>query len=114
MATAISPDTSADALAERLFGDALRALDLFCVYMGDQLGLYRVLADAGPSTAQELADAAGVNGRYAREWLQQRALGGGFGGGGGARPGARGGYPPPPGSEKGPLGHDSPPYNAPA
>lgn len=76
MTTAVSVDTSAGALAERLFGQALGALDLFCVYVGDQLGLYRVLAEIGPSTPRELADAAGVNARYAREWLEQQAMGG--------------------------------------
>jgi 2-polyprenyl-3-methyl-5-hydroxy-6-metoxy-1,4-benzoquinol methylase len=76
MTTAISADTSAGALAERLFGSALGALDLFCVYVGDRLGLYRVLAEAGPSTVEELADAAGVNARYAREWLEQQAMSG--------------------------------------
>src|SRR4051794_1453581 len=76
MTTAISVDDAAGALAERLFGNALGALDLFCVYLGDRLGLYRVLADAGPSTAEELARAAGVNPRYAREWLEQQAMAG--------------------------------------
>jgi len=113
MTTAISPDTSADALAERLFGDALRALDLFCVYMGDQLGLYRVLADAGPSTAQELADAAGVNGRYAREWLEQQAMGGVLEVMEVSAMDAERRYALPPGHEEVPLDQDSPFYMAP-
>jgi len=113
MATAISPDTSADALAERLFGDALRALDLFCVYMGDQLALYRVLADAGPSTAQELADAAGVNGRYAREWLEQQAMGGVLEVMEVSAMDAERRYALPPGHEEVPLDQDSPFYMAP-
>jgi SAM-dependent methyltransferase len=70
----MTPAASAEALAERLFGDALGALDLFCVYLGDRLGLYAALADAGPSTAEDLAAAAGVNVRYAREWLEQQAM----------------------------------------
>jgi SAM-dependent methyltransferase len=76
MTTAISADTSAGALSERLFGNALGALDLFCVYLGDRLGLYQVLADVGPSTADELAGAAAVHARYAREWLEQQAMSG--------------------------------------
>src|SRR5205809_404075 len=76
MTTAISADTSAGALSERLFGNALGAVDLFCVYLGDRLALYRVLADVGPSTADELAGAAAVNARYAREWLEQQAMSG--------------------------------------
>jgi 2-polyprenyl-3-methyl-5-hydroxy-6-metoxy-1,4-benzoquinol methylase len=52
---------------------AVAAFDLFSVYLGDVLGLYRALADSGPLTSTELADAAGVDERYAREWLEQQA-----------------------------------------
>src|SRR5215204_1156238 len=76
MTTATSADARRDELVERLFGNALGAMDLLCVYLGDRLGLYRALADAGASTSAELASAAGVNGRYAREWLEQQARAG--------------------------------------
>ena len=72
MTTATSADARRDELIERLFGSALGALDLLCVYLGDRLGLYRALVDTGPSTSAELASAAGVNERYAGEWLEQR------------------------------------------
>jgi 2-polyprenyl-3-methyl-5-hydroxy-6-metoxy-1,4-benzoquinol methylase len=72
--TASSADARRDELVERLFGSALGAMDLLCVYVGDRLGLYRALVDAGPSTSAELASVAGVNERYAREWLEQQAL----------------------------------------
>ena len=62
-----------DALIERLFTNAIGAFDLFSVYLGDRLGLYRVIADEGPITSAELAAAAGVHERYAREWLEQQA-----------------------------------------
>jgi SAM-dependent methyltransferase len=65
-----------DALVERLFGAALGAFDLMGVYLGDRLGLYRALAGAGPLRAAELAARAGVAERYAREWLEQQAMGG--------------------------------------
>ena len=58
-----------DALVERLFMDAISAFDLLSVYLGDVLGLYRTLADKGALTSAELADAAGIHERYAREWL---------------------------------------------
>lgn len=74
MTTASSADTRRDELVERLFGSALGAMDLLCVYLGDRLGMYRALADTGPSTSTELASQAGVNERYAREWLEQQAL----------------------------------------
>jgi 2-polyprenyl-3-methyl-5-hydroxy-6-metoxy-1,4-benzoquinol methylase len=62
-----------DALVERLFMNAIAAFDLFSVYVGDVLGLYRTLAEKGPLTSAELAEAAGVHERYAREWLEQQA-----------------------------------------
>jgi SAM-dependent methyltransferase len=76
MTTARSADTRRDELVERLFGSALGAMDLLCVYLGDRLGMYKALADAGPSTSAELASAAGVNERYTREWLEQQAMAG--------------------------------------
>jgi 2-polyprenyl-3-methyl-5-hydroxy-6-metoxy-1,4-benzoquinol methylase len=62
-----------DALVERLFMDAIGAFDLLSVYLGDVLGLYRTLADKGPLTSVELAEAAGIHERYAREWLEHQA-----------------------------------------
>ena len=69
----MEPTQRRDALVERLFMDAVGAFDLFSVYVGDVLGLYRVLAERGALTPAELADAAGVHERYAREWLEQQA-----------------------------------------
>ncbi len=65
-----------DALVERLVTNAIGAFDLFSVYVGDTLGLYRSLAERGPLTSAELADAAGVHERYAREWLEHQAASG--------------------------------------
>jgi 2-polyprenyl-3-methyl-5-hydroxy-6-metoxy-1,4-benzoquinol methylase len=65
-----------DALVERLFGATLGAMDVLAVYLGVRLGLYRALADRGPSTSDELAGAAGLNERYVREWLEQQATSG--------------------------------------
>src|SRR5436190_17098822 len=65
-----------DALVERLFMDAISAFDLLSVYLGDVLGLYGTLADKGPLTSEELAEAAGIHERYAREWLEQQAASG--------------------------------------
>jgi 2-polyprenyl-3-methyl-5-hydroxy-6-metoxy-1,4-benzoquinol methylase len=62
-----------DALVERLLMNAVGAFDLFSVYLGGRLGLYRALADRGPLTSTELAEAAGVHERYAREWLEHQA-----------------------------------------
>jgi SAM-dependent methyltransferase len=65
-----------DALVGRLFEGILGTMDLLNVYLGDRLGLYRALADHGPTTYGELAARAGIHERYAREWLEQQAVGG--------------------------------------
>jgi SAM-dependent methyltransferase len=70
---AAEPTERRDALVERLFESTLGALDVLSVYLGVRLGLYRALADRGPSTSDELAGAAGLNERYVREWLEQQA-----------------------------------------
>jgi 2-polyprenyl-3-methyl-5-hydroxy-6-metoxy-1,4-benzoquinol methylase len=75
MATTAESTERRDALIERLFMNAIGAFDLFSVHVGDRLGLYRALADEGPLTSSELAKAAGVNERYAREWLEHQAAG---------------------------------------
>src|SRR5712691_1374086 len=73
MASVADATERRDALVGRLFMNAIGAFDLFSVYVGDRLGLYRILADQGPLTSAELAAAAGVHERYAREWLEQQA-----------------------------------------
>ena len=60
-------------LVERLFAASLGMFDVMAVYLGDQLGLYRALRDGGPGTSSELAGRAGIDERYAREWLEQQA-----------------------------------------
>ncbi len=62
-----------DALVGRLFEASLGMLDIMAVYLGDQLGLYRALRDGGAATSSELASRAGIDERYAREWLEQQA-----------------------------------------
>lgn len=46
------------------------------VVVGDKLGLYRALADAGPATAAEVAARADCDERYVREWLNAQAASG--------------------------------------
>lgn len=41
--------------------------------LGDQLGLYRSLAAAGPMSSQELADETHLSERWVREWLYQQS-----------------------------------------
>jgi ubiquinone/menaquinone biosynthesis C-methylase UbiE len=63
-------------LAGRLYAAGVNAVELFCIYIGDQLGFYRLLHEHGPSTAPELAARAGTAERYTREWLEQQAVAG--------------------------------------
>jgi 2-polyprenyl-3-methyl-5-hydroxy-6-metoxy-1,4-benzoquinol methylase len=71
--TAATRDRSSDALVGRLFEAGVGMFDIMSVYVGDRLGLYRALRDGGPATPPELAARAGIDGRYAREWLEQQA-----------------------------------------
>ncbi len=64
------------ALAERLLQDELGALELYTVYLGERLGLYRALAEGGPVTSSELAQRTGTTERYVREWLEHHASSG--------------------------------------
>ncbi len=74
-ATAIDPDA--------LMGFVFKAveevgatLNTALVVMGDRLGYYRALADAGPSTPAELAELTNTAEPYVRDWLGAQAAGG--------------------------------------
>ncbi|MEO7351176.1 MAG: hypothetical protein ABIW17_04680 [Marmoricola sp.] len=62
------------AVMERLFGALVGSLELATVHLGSRLGLYVALAE--PRTAAELAVEAGIDERYAQEWLEQQAISG--------------------------------------
>lgn len=54
---------------DKVFGDLSGTyVTLLCV-LGDRLGLFKTLFSAGPATSKELAERAGINERYCREWL---------------------------------------------
>src|ERR671910_18517 len=64
------------ALADRLFESELRTLELYTIYLGERLGLYRALVEGGPASSSELAARTGTNERYIREWLEHHAASG--------------------------------------
>ena len=66
----------APTLDERLLEATTGTLELFGVYLGTRLGLYRAMAERGRLTAADLAEVAGIHPRYAREWLEQQAVAG--------------------------------------
>jgi SAM-dependent methyltransferase len=65
-----------EAFAEEVFGNALGAMELTITSIGRDLGLYAALRGHDGSTAAEVAARAGVDGRYAREWLEHQAVAG--------------------------------------
>jgi 2-polyprenyl-3-methyl-5-hydroxy-6-metoxy-1,4-benzoquinol methylase len=70
------PGERTNPLAQRLFRSAIATLDLYAVYLGVRLDLYRALAEHGPSTSAELAGFTGTNERYVREWLEHQTVSG--------------------------------------
>ena len=55
-------------LQAQLAVDFAGALTSALAYIGDRLGLFRILADGQPRTSQTLAQEAGLAERYVREW----------------------------------------------
>lgn len=74
--TASGGGATTEEFAERVFGSVLGAIELLSIYLGDRLGWYRALAEAGSMSSSELAERTGTVERYAREWLEQQAVGG--------------------------------------
>ncbi len=56
-------------------GDLSAAMSSVLMLVGDELGLYKALAES-PATSGELASRSGTNERYIREWLANQAAGG--------------------------------------
>ncbi|MDI5929459.1 class I SAM-dependent methyltransferase [Rhizobium leguminosarum] len=62
-----------DALVGRLVGDVGAAMSGALVVLGDQVGIYKAMADGTPMSVQDLAAKTGVKERYLREWLSAQA-----------------------------------------
>ena len=60
----------------RLVNDLGATVSAGNVIIGDKLGLYQALTEAGPLTPTELAAYTGTAERYVREWLAGQAAGG--------------------------------------
>jgi SAM-dependent methyltransferase len=59
-----------------MVGDMGAAMSGSLVITGYKLGLYGKLAEIGPATSSQLADALGLDERYVREWLSAQAASG--------------------------------------
>jgi 2-polyprenyl-3-methyl-5-hydroxy-6-metoxy-1,4-benzoquinol methylase len=53
----------------QLIGTMTGGMMCFSILLGDELGLYQLMAEAGPVTADDLAGKAGCNARLVQEWL---------------------------------------------
>lgn len=62
-----------EAVGDRALGYLTGAAVSALVCLGDQLGLYRALREAGPVTSGELAARLGLHERWVREWLHAQA-----------------------------------------
>ena len=65
-----------EAFLGKVVTDFGAALSSSLVYIGQKLGLYKALAEAGASTPAELAARTGTQERYVREWLINQAASG--------------------------------------
>src|SRR2546423_2186009 len=65
-----------NAFLGKVVSDFGASLSSALVYIGQKLGLYKALSDAGPATPVELAQRTNSNERYVREWLINQAAGG--------------------------------------
>jgi SAM-dependent methyltransferase len=76
--TTIAPPADAD--LEAFLGQAVTdfgaAATIAMVLVGDRLGLYRALADAGAQTPEQLAARTSTHPRLVREWLHNQAAAG--------------------------------------
>ncbi|MGH7868825.1 MAG: class I SAM-dependent methyltransferase, partial [Candidatus Dormibacteraceae bacterium] len=54
--------------AHKVVGDLAAAMSGPLLYIGDRLGLFKALAQAGPVTVEKFAADGGFNERYVREW----------------------------------------------
>jgi hypothetical protein len=63
------------AFAGRVAMATIGAFEMMTIELGMRLGLYEAMAPA-PATPLELAERAGIDARYAREWLEQQTTAG--------------------------------------
>src|SRR5690348_6740832 len=60
----------------QVLGEMGATLNAALVVIGDKLGLYEAMAEAGPLGPGDLAQRTGTSERYVREWLNAQAAGG--------------------------------------
>ncbi len=66
-------DDAVRLMAYRVWGFKQGELVSLLIHLGDRLGLYRAMADAGPLTSHDLAARSDLDERWVREWLWAQA-----------------------------------------
>jgi 2-polyprenyl-3-methyl-5-hydroxy-6-metoxy-1,4-benzoquinol methylase len=69
-------ETKLNDLLGKVVADVGAAMSAALVVIGDKLGLYKAMAEAGPVTPSDLARLTGTAERYLREWLNAQAASG--------------------------------------
>jgi SAM-dependent methyltransferase len=65
-----------DAFMGRMIGHMTGGAICYSIWLGDELGLYRELANSGPRSADSVASKTGCHPRLVREWLDGQAAAG--------------------------------------
>jgi SAM-dependent methyltransferase len=65
-----------DAFMGRMIGHMTGGAICYSIWLGDELGLYRELANSGPRSADSVAKKTGCHPRLVREWLDGQAAAG--------------------------------------
>ncbi|MCT9095194.1 bifunctional 2-polyprenyl-6-hydroxyphenol methylase/3-demethylubiquinol 3-O-methyltransferase UbiG [Haloarchaeobius sp. HME9146] len=65
---------SKEQFIERFVDAVDGAFTIYAIFLGDRLGYYRTLAEAGPLTTAQLAAETDTHERYAREWCEQQVV----------------------------------------
>ncbi len=73
---AVETGESSDDFAERLIGVLNAGMLALMTSVGHRTGLFDAMASLPPSTSRQIADAAGLDERYVREWLAAMTTGG--------------------------------------
>jgi SAM-dependent methyltransferase len=74
--TSALDEAKVGAFVGRIVDELGATLNAALVVIGDELGLYKEMADGQPVTPGELAERTGTSERYVREWLNAQAAGG--------------------------------------
>jgi SAM-dependent methyltransferase len=69
-------ESAVEEFMHRVIGYVTGSAVCYGIWLGDELGLYRVLADSGAASAADLAAGTGCNPRLVREWLDGQVAAG--------------------------------------